>query len=122
MCKNEKNCDCDENVDEFMGEFHEHGLECGEKIANIAKELHHNALVIVPLYRSCIVIEQSDKEKADGACTMHSYADPHWLGRDIDIETLKSSEFHFELLIKGDRQGAIIQEDEDKIIIENDEN
>lgn len=132
ICK-DKN---DEKVEKFAQEFHDHGLGCGNKIADIAKEIHPNALAIVPLYRSCIVIEQSEKEKKDGICTLHSYADPHWLGGEIDAESLKSETFHYEFSVQGNRQGPVIvnknhveeddQEDNmeggDKLIIENDEN
>lgn len=129
MCKDDKKCDVDEKVNEFMQTFREHGLGCGIEIANVVKEMHPNALVIVPLYRSCIVIEQSEDEKKEGVCTLHSYADPHWCGGEIDIENLKSERFHCEFCIQGDRQGPIIlnkKEDgkkgEDQIIVENDEN
>lgn len=125
MCENDKKCDDDkdEKVNEFMQEYHEHGLGCGSEIANIAKEIHPNALLILPLYRSCIVIEQTEEEKKEGVCTLHSYADPHWCGGDIDIENLKSKRFHFECKIQGDRQGPIINlKDEERIFVENDEN
>lgn len=110
MCKetDENNKKCDEKVDEFVREHHEHGLGCGSEIANVAKEIHPDALAIVPLYRSCIVIEQSEEEKKDGVCTLHSYADPHWLGGEIDVNTLKSDDFHFEFHVRGDRQGPAI--------------
>lgn len=126
MCKNDKNCDCEnKEVDEFMHEFHEHGIGCGNEIANIAKEIHHDAMIIIPLYRSCIVIEQSEKEKKEGVLTLHAYGDPHWKGREIDIETLKLDDFHVEFLIEGDRQCPIFinkSKKEDQLIIENDEN
>lgn len=115
MCKDDNNCNsikCDDdkndNVKEFMKDFRSRGLGCGAKIADVAKEIHPNALAIVPLYRSCIVIEQSKEEKKDGVCTLHSYADPHWLGGEIDVDTLKSDDFHFEFCIQGDRQGPTI--------------
>jgi hypothetical protein len=138
ICKDNKKCGDDKNlkkVDDFMQEFREHGLGCGSKIADIAKEMHPTALAVVSLYRSCIVIEQSDEEKKEGVCTLHSYADPHWLGGEIDADTLKSDDFHFEFCIRGDRQGpAIVNknsdenveelhcEDEDSKVIEHDEN
>jgi hypothetical protein len=139
MCKDDKQCGCnknddvDEKVDEFMNDFRTHGLGCGVKIAEVAKEIHPDALVIVPLYRSCIVVEQSEEEKKEGVCTLHSYADPHWLGGEIDIDTLKSDDFHFEFCVRGDRQGPAIinkrndenveeRKEEDGPIIENDEN
>lgn len=100
--------DVDEKIKEFTKEFHVHGMGCGNKIAEIAKFLHPDALLIVPLYRSCIVVEQSDEDQKEGDCDIHSYSDPHWLGGDIDIETLKSDRFHFVYKVRGDRQGPII--------------
>ena len=104
MCEDEKNKD----IEKFTQEFCEHGIGCGKKIATIAKEIHPDALIILPLYRSCIVIAQSEEEKKEGVCTLHSYANPHWCGEEIDIETLKSHMFHFEFLVQGDRQGPVI--------------
>ncbi len=95
-------------VDKFSQEFHEQGLGCGRKIADIAKEIHPDALSVVPLYRSCIVIEQNEEEKKNGACTLHAYADPHWLGGEIDAKTLILDDFHFEFVVRGDRQGPMI--------------
>jgi hypothetical protein len=134
MCEDNKECGNNrqlKKVDEFTQDFRAHGLGCGNKIADIAKEIHPDALAIVPLYRSCIVVEQSEEEKKEGVCTLHSYADPHWLGGEIDADTLKSDDFHFEFCVRGERQGPAIvnknhnEEDgqeEDKVIIENDEN
>lgn len=107
-CDDDKNENADKKVNEFMKDFRTHGLGCGSKIAEIAKEIHPDALAIVPLYRSCIVIKQSDEEKKDGMCAIHSYADPHWLGGEISVETLKSDDFHFEFVVQGDRQGPSI--------------
>lgn len=98
----------DEKVEKFMKTFREHGLGCGVKIADTVKEIHPDALAIVPLYRSCIVVVQSEEEKKDGVCTLHSYADPHWMGADIDVATLKLDDFHFEFIVQGDRQGPAI--------------
>ena len=129
ICEDDNKCDCEgtKKVDEFMKDFRARGLGCGNKIADVAKEIHPDALAVVPLYRSCIVIEQSEEEKKDGVCTLHTYADPHWLGAEIDVDTLKSDYFHFEFCVHGDRQGpAIVNknniDDEDKSIVENDEN
>jgi hypothetical protein len=139
-CEDNKGCGNDsdngeEKVNDFVQNFLDHGLGCGSKIADIAKEMHPDALIVVPLYRSCIVIDQSDEEKKEGVCTLHTYADPHWLGGEIDLDTLKSDDFHFEFCIRGDRQGPAIvnkkhgenvedQHDEDEYprVIEHDEN
>ncbi len=95
----------DEKINEFVQEFHEHGIGCGLEISKLAREMHPNAIAIVPLYRSCVAIEQSDEEKKEGVATMHAYADPHWMGGDITIEALQSEDFHAKFSIQGQRQG-----------------
>ena len=100
----------DHEIKKTMQQFHKHGLNCGDEIAKVLKEMHPNALAIVPLYRSCIVIEQSEEEKKAGSCTIHAYGDPHWLGNDINEEMLKTNDIHFEYCIQGDRQRPIIME------------
>lgn len=131
MCKDSDSCKNPKNA--ISSELREYGFKCGDEIATIAKEMHPNALIVIPLYRSCIVIEQSEEEKKEGSCTMHSYADPHWLGGEIDVDTLKTDDFHFEYSIQGDRQRPIIIDktfdnketkdiDEEPIVIEYDEN
>lgn len=105
-------CDKNNNVEtklaEFAREHHEHGIQCGLKIANIAKEIHPQTVAVVPLYRSCIVVEQNDKEYKEGTAVIHAYADPHWLGGEIDIETLKSDRFHKVFYVQGLREGPVI--------------
>lgn len=106
MCETDKNeIDKDEEIKKFVQEFHEHGIGCGENISRLAEIMHPGALLIVPLYRSCIVIEQSDEEKKEGVATIHAYADPHWLGGDITIDELKKKDFHARFLIQGQREG-----------------
>jgi hypothetical protein len=105
-------CDKSNNVEtkltEFMQEHHEHGIQCGLKIANLVKEIHPNAVAVIPLYRSCIAIVQKDKEYQDGTAVIHAYADPHWLGGEIDIETLKSDRFHKAFYVQGLREGPVV--------------
>lgn len=102
-------CDARDNVEakitEFVQEHHEHGIQCGLKIANLVKEIHPRAIAVIPLYRSCIAVEQGDKEYQDGNAIIHAYADPHWLGGEIDIETLKSDRFHKIFYMQGLREG-----------------
>lgn len=98
----------EEKIEEVLDEMRENGIGCGIKIANIVKTIHPDALTIVPLYRSCIVVMQSDDEKKAGTCTIHAYADPHWRGQEIDFDTLKNGDFHFQFQVEGDRQGPII--------------
>lgn len=100
--------DVDERVNKFMEEFHEHGLGCGNEIAKLAKEIHPDAIAIIPLYRSCIVLEQSDGDKKDGSCILYCYADPHWLGEEIDVENLRKKDFYTKFIIQGHRDGPII--------------
>jgi hypothetical protein len=101
----DKTSENNEKINEFVQEFHEHGIGCGLEISKLAKEMHPNAIAIVPLYRSCVVIEQSDEEKKEGVVTMHAYADPHWMGGDITIKALQSEDFHAKYVIQGQRHG-----------------
>ena len=95
-------------VEKAVAEFHKHGIGCGHEIAKVAREIHPNATVIVPLYRSCIVVEQSKEQEAEGIAIIHAYADPHWLGDDIEFETLKSDRFHKIFYVRGLREGPEI--------------
>lgn len=108
MCEIDRDNDTMKEVDEFVDGFVIHGLECGNEIATIAKELHPDAVAIIPLYRSCLVVEQNDKDKKEGMCTMHGYSDPHWCGKELDIETLQSDEFHVMFIVQGRREGPEI--------------
>ncbi len=107
-CGLDKDSENQEKIDEFVKEFHEHGIGCGLDISKLAKEIHPNAIAIVPLYRSCIVIEQNDEDKKEGIATMHTYADPHWMGGEITIDALQSEDFHSIFNIQGLREGPEI--------------
>lgn len=100
--------DAQEKVEKFAQEFHKHGIECGKEIAKVAEDIHPSAITIIPLYRSCVVVEQSEKQSEEGIATIHAYADPHWLGGSIDEETLKSDRFHKIFHIQGLREGPDI--------------
>ncbi len=108
MVNKEQEKDVDEKIKEFANKFYEHGIGCGQKIAEVATFMHPDALLIVPLYRSCIVVEQNDQDKKEGSCKIHGYADPHWLGKDINIEDLKSEDFRFYFKVHGYREGPEI--------------
>ena len=108
QCGENEISDKDEKIDEFAREFKKHGLGCGLEISKLAKEMHPNAIAIIPLYRSCVVIEQNEEEKKEGVATMHAYADPHWMGGNITIEALQSEDFHAKFIIQGLRQGPEI--------------
>ena len=105
QCGEDEISEKDEKVNEFVQKFHEHGIGCGQEISELVREMHPNAIAIVPLYRSCVAIEQSDEDKKEGIATIHAYADPHWMGRDITIDTLKSDDFHGKFIIQGKREG-----------------
>ena len=110
MCETCDQCDedKDEKIQKFVKDFHGHGLGCGLEISKLAREKHPDAIAIVPLYRSCIVVEQSDEDKKEGVATIHAYADPHWMGGDITIETLRSDDFHTKFVVQGLRHGPEI--------------
>lgn len=97
-----------DEVEKFMEKFHEHGIECGLVISELVRKIHPGAIAIVPLYRSCVVIEQSDVDKKEGIAVVHAYADPHWLGRDITVDTLQSDDFHSKFVVQGLREGPQI--------------
>lgn len=127
VCDTCDQCPEDENLEktekevaQFVDTFHKHGIGCGNEIAKIAKEMHPNAVAIVPLYRSCIVVEQNEEQKEEGTAIIHGYADPHWLGGDIDLETLNSDRFHKLFYVHGLRDGPEITLDEKttKVIID----
>ena len=79
-------------------EMEEAGLEAGEYIAKRVEELHPNALLIIPLYRSCLVVlPKEDPNRVD----MVFYGDPHWRNRDITLENLEDE--RTEISIVGSR-------------------
>lgn len=88
--------------------FHNNGVKCGIKIAEIVKNMHSDIISVIPLYCSCIVITQNEIEKIDGTCIIHTYADPHWLGEEINIENLKRPEFHETFRVYGKIEGPEI--------------
>jgi hypothetical protein len=108
QCDEEKTLENDEKINAFVQEFHKHGLQCGLDISKLTNDMHPNAIAIIPLYRSCVVIEQSDEEKKEGIATIHAYADPHWMGQDITVDTLQSEDFHAKFIIQGLREGPEI--------------
>lgn len=107
---NDKDC-------QVLEEMHKIGIDCGREIARLAKVIHPDYMIAIPLYRSCIVIMQSEEEKDKGICTVHSYADPHWLGEEVDIETLKKEDFHTEFKIIGQRSSPeLVYEKNEKTV------
>ena len=76
------------------------GAEQGKAIAEIAKELHKNSPIIMPVYRGCVVIP---RQSYTGTLELILYHDPEWLGRDLNADTLP--EFRNDLAIHGQRSG-----------------
>ncbi len=91
---------------EIFDEMDRIGMECGRKIAELAKKMFPNVVCALPLYRSCIVIE---KEEVEGRCIhvyrMHFFADPHWMGEEITEENLRKRDYHVECVVAGNRTG-----------------
>jgi len=91
--------------------FEEMGAECGAEITKVAKKLHPDALLFLPLYRGCmVVLKQEDWEVKRGSCTIKLYHDPHWMGHEeITEENLPM--FSETLQIFGQRSGADLVKD-----------
>lgn len=96
-----KNLEKEKDMQKTPDMMHNHGTECGIKIAAVVKELYPEAIAIIPLYRSCFVVTQDDAQKEKGNCTMHLYTDPHWFGEEINIDTLKKEECHKTVNVHG---------------------
>jgi len=81
------------------------GKECASEIITAAKKLHPDALFMLPLYRSALVVlPQDEAELERGACTIILYHDPHWMGHD---KTTTENLPHFKevLEVYGQRSG-----------------
>jgi len=89
-------------LQEMMGP---RGLACGEELIKVAREIHgDNVEYAIPLYRSAIIILKKTKAELErGACTMILYHDPHWMGQDINKDTLPN--FKDTLQLYGQRSG-----------------
>lgn len=79
-------------------------METGRKIEEVAKKIHPDCILTIPLYRSCVVIlKQDKKEKERGYCTILLYHDPQWRSEKITKETLQY--YKDELVLHGQRSG-----------------
>jgi len=88
---------------ELLEMLHKKGISRGLKIAELARQLHPKALVIVPLYRSCLVVEQTEEQQKEGVCTLHFYWDPGWQGLELNLDNLRK--FHSVAYLHGQRSG-----------------
>lgn len=99
-------------ISKSMGKM---GRDGGKEIAGIAAKLHKNALCIVPLYRSCIVVLPPKGPIAKrGAVEIKMYHDPCWMGAD---ERTKKNlpEFCETLIISGQRSGPDLWLDDERV-------
>lgn len=99
-------------ISKSMGKM---GRAGGREIADVAAKLHPNALCIVPLYRSCIVVLPPNKALARrGAVEIKMYHDPCWMGAD---ERTKENlpEFCETLVISGQRSGPDLWLDDERV-------
>ncbi|MHC1600274.1 MAG: hypothetical protein ACXQS5_05595 [Candidatus Methanospirareceae archaeon] len=72
-----------------------HGRECGEKIAQIARKLHPDALAIFPSYRSAFVIPPQGR---GGRIVIFMYGDPHANGAvELTEENVRRMKVTIEL-------------------------
>jgi len=83
---------------EIFKAMYKRGMTCGRRIAEIARQLHPNAVLIHPLYRSAVVIlpEQEEDE-----FKIIFYGDPHADGKEITPETV--AEMKREITLTGGR-------------------
>lgn len=107
-------------LDEFMVGMGKRGNKTGEKIARLAGELHPDALLIVPLYRSAVVVlPKNEEEQERGSMSLVMYHDPRWMGAD-DITTENLPRFKHTLQIWGQRSGPDVSlrtQDTDEIAV-----
>ena len=68
---------------DFFKKFHQHGLDCGNEIAQLLKSEHEDCL-IVPLYRSALAIRINEDETV----SIFAAGDPHAQGEDINDKNL----------------------------------
>ena len=102
----------DEELIKILKEMEKLGFECGEKITEIARKLHPDALAVVKGYRSALVILPPETD----CVTVLMYGDPHAWGKEITEETVKDMVCKVE--IRGDRMVPNIYLDGNRMIME----
>lgn len=75
------------------------GMNCGNQIARLLKRKNN---ITIPLYRSCIVLTLNK----NGTILLETYHDPHWMGRELNLKTLKEFKDPYSLLFQGQRSGV----------------
>ena len=99
-----------EQINKVLDEMTTRGDECGVKIGEILKELHPEATIFT-LYRSAVAIQ-----KKDSLVMIYSSGDPHAMGEQIDLETIKKWEKVYA--INGDRWGVTLNKMIEKEFVE----
>lgn len=79
------------------------GLNCGEQIAQIVREIHPEAVAVLPLYRSAIAVIPKQGEGGDKYVEIWGYGDPHVEGEDITRVNVEP--FHQVTAVSGGRYG-----------------
>jgi len=65
------------------GIFDKIKIEWEADMIPVVKQLHPDAKLIIPLYRSALVVPPQTKEEIErGSCKIILYHDPHWVGHD----------------------------------------
>lgn len=98
----------DDILAEMKARMLEHGMnKCGVEIANIVREhMHPDALLVIPMYRSCLVLERDTTDEGNpDVVHAYTYGDPHWRGGEITQDALKE-EYEYLGAFVGQRTGA----------------
>jgi len=84
-----------ELLQEIFTKMDMHGRECGEKIAQIARKLHPDAIAVFPSYRSAFVIPPQGR---GGRIVIFMYGDPHANGAvELSEENVRRMKVTIEL-------------------------
>lgn len=93
--------------------FNKMGRESGDEIAALARQLHRNAVAIVPLYRSAFVLLPQQRQERGHHMRAVIYHDPAWMGEDRTLDSLPR--YKSELTIMGQRSGPDFYLDEEEM-------
>jgi hypothetical protein len=96
----------DEELAKVFEYMRKNGVKTGQELMKLAKEMHSDTTIItaIPLYRSCLLIEQTDELRENGQCILHFYHDPEWMGETVTKETLVK--YYKKIIVQGQRSGA----------------
>lgn len=106
-------------IKKLVEKMADRGIEGGLEIADVAKKLHRkDALLIVPLYRGCMVVLKNNLLNVSlrGAVEIKLYHDPQWLGAEVNKENLPN--FCETMVLYGQRSGPTITKDGKELMTE----